>query len=56
MTDKIRIGDWVFEPDTGILAQDEVTVRLENRAATLLELLVETSGQRSLTASGRGER
>jgi DNA-binding winged helix-turn-helix (wHTH) protein len=45
MTDKIRIGDWVFEPDTGILAQDEVTVRLENRAATLLELLVETSGQ-----------
>ena len=45
MTDKIKIADWSFEPETGIVRNNDESVRLENRAATLLEVLAQAAGQ-----------
>jgi len=44
MSNSILIGAWAFTPETGTLLSGEDTVRLENRAANLLEYLCRHAG------------
>lgn len=39
----VKIGEWDFSPSTGMLSQPGQTVRLEHRAASLLEFLCQRS-------------
>jgi len=45
MSATIKIADWTFAPDTGMLNSGAQSTRLEHRAAALLELLARAPGQ-----------
>lgn len=45
MSDTIKIADWTFAPDTGVLQNGVGSTRLEHRAAALLELLASAPGR-----------
>ena len=45
MTETIRIADWTFAPDTGVLENGADSTRLEHRTAALLSLLAERPGE-----------
>lgn len=45
MSELIRIKDWTFAPDTGVLQRGEETNRLEVRTASLLEYLSRRPGK-----------
>jgi len=45
MTSKLRIGDWNADPDSGTIARNGETIRLEVRSMRLLMCLAERAGQ-----------
>nr|WP_197501465.1 winged helix-turn-helix domain-containing protein [Hyphomonas sp. Mor2] len=45
MSDTIRIAQWTFAPETGVVENGDASTRLEHRAAALLDLLAATPGQ-----------
>lgn len=45
MSATIKIANWTFAPDTGVLENGAQSTRLEHRAAALLELLARVPGQ-----------
>lgn len=45
MSDPIQIEEWSFAPETGMLKNGAASMRLEHRAAALLELLANAQGR-----------
>ena len=45
MSDDIQLGSWRFSPSTGSLSREDETVRLEVRAASLLDVLCAQAGK-----------